>query len=321
MIKFNEINRQMATDGTIVQFVALITQFQLRPMKNGRDFMNLELTTKQGVMNGKKWTVTTEDREKIKNGIVVECTAKIDEYEGKLNFNIQEIKPVEIDINEFVLTAIEPAKALEEEFKGYVKQIKNKKIKAVIEDLMNNPDVAEKFWIHPAAKSMHHNERHGLLYHTTRMLRAAMALVPVYDREDNHINKDLIIAGIIFHDIGKVYELDQIATGAGEYTKQSLIGHICLGYKWICEYEFKGMLDKETAFQLGHIVLSHHGKQEYGSPVSPSFKEAAIVNAVDGLDAKMMAMETEMLRLQPDQIGDNTNLCVGSHVFKPIEIE
>lgn len=314
MIKFNQLKPEMAQTNEVLGFVGLVTKTEIRPMKTGKDFLSLELTSKEGIVNAKKWTVTKADQT-LKVGQVVEGTAKVDEYQGTLSLNIQDMNVVDIDPAEFKLTAIENVHNLTNELKGYVENIQNDSIKNIVVDALTK--AGEKFYIHPAAKAMHHNEEHGLLYHTTRMIRAAVALVPVYDNEpERPINKDLIVAGIIFHDIGKLEELEQIATGAGEYTKASLIGHICLGYKAICGYEKDGMIDEETAFQLSHVVLSHHGKQEYGSPVTPAFREAFIVNTVDGLDAKMMAAETEMLRLQEDELGKNTNLCVGGHVFK-----
>ena len=317
-IKFNQITKDMEEE---FEIIALVSQCVLRPTKSGKDYLDLELTTKEGIMKAKKWGPLTQEDKSLKTGKVVEATAKVNVYQGQISLILSEMKTVSIDPNEFKLTVIEPVDELIDEFYSYVKMIKNPQLKAVLEDLFSQDKIKNNFFIHPAAKSCHHAEENGLLYHTTRMLRAANALCDCFNKQKQVVNKDLVLTGIIFHDIGKIDEMMKTPAGNGEYTKYSLIGHIVLGAFLINEYHTKGMLDDEIAFQLEHIVLAHHGKLEFGSPVLPATPEAIMVSKVDGLDAKIFACQNDMLRLQPGELAADSDYGLdGAHTYYPPQI-
>ena len=314
MKKFNEITAQ--TEGSF-EFMALVTAVSVRPTKTGRDYLDLELTTREGVLKAKKWSATEADKG-IKVGDVIKGNAKINVYQGSLSLVLSDMTPVSVDPSEFKLTVIEPVDGLVDEFYGYVEAIQNESLKAIVMDLLNKDEIKNNFFKHPAAKSCHHAEENGLLYHTTRMLRAANALVDVYNKITKVVDRDLIFVGIIFHDMGKIKEMAMTAAGNGEYTKYALIGHIVMGAIEVSRYADKGMISEETAFQLEHIILAHHGKLEYGSPVVPATPEAVLVSMVDNLDAKLFACQNDMLRIQPGEIARDGNFTLeGAHVYYP----
>lgn len=150
------------------------------------------------------------------------------------------------------------------------------------------------------------------------MLRAADGLCDCYNRVADVVNKDLVLTAIIFHDIAKIWEMEKTPAGNGEYTKYSLIGHIVMGAMKVQEYKLKGMIDDELAFQLEHILLAHHGKLEYGSPVLPATPEAVLVNKVDDLDAKMFAVQNDLLRLRPGELAKDSDYGLdGAHAYNP----
>lgn len=314
MKKFNEINT--STEGSF-EFMALVTAVSVRPTKTGKDYLDLELTTREGVLKAKKWSATEADKA-IKVGDVIKGSAKINVYQGSLSLVLSDMVPVSVDPSEFKLTVIEPVDSLVDEFYGYVEAIENENLKTIVLDLLSKDEIKDNFFKHPAAKSCHHAEENGLLYHTTRMLRAANALVDVYNKITTVVNKDLIFTGIIFHDMGKIKEMAMTAAGNGEYTKYALIGHIVMGAIEVSRYADKGMISEETAFQLEHIILAHHGKLEYGSPVVPATPEAVLVSMVDNLDAKLFACQNDMLRIQPGEIARDGNFTLeGAHVYYP----
>lgn len=146
----------------------------------------------------------------------------------------------------------------------------------------------EKLLTYPAATRVHHAVRGGLLYHTTSMLRAARALVEVYPALD----RDLVFAGVILHDIAKTREMDVGALGlASDYTDEGkLVGHIALGVAMVEKAAAELALSDETRFLAEHMLLSHHGEAEFGSPKPPMFPEALVVSIVDLLDAQLYAM-------------------------------
>lgn len=314
MKKFNEITAQ--TEGSF-EFMALVTAVSVRPTKTGKDYLDLELTTREGVLKAKKWSATEADKS-IKVGDVIKGNAKINVYQGSLSLVLSDMAPVSVDPSEFKLTVIEPVDDLVDEFYSYVEAIENESLKNIVLDLLSKDEIKDNFFKHPAAKSCHHAEENGLLYHTTRMLRAANALVDVYNKITTVVNKDLIFTGIIFHDMGKIKEMAMTAAGNGEYTKYALIGHIVMGAIEVSRYADKGMISDETAFQLEHIILAHHGKLEYGSPVVPATPEAVLVSMVDNLDAKLFACQNDMLRIQPGEIARDGNFTLeGAHVYYP----
>lgn len=314
MKKFNEITAQ--TEGSF-EFMALVTAVSVRPTKTGKDYLDLELTTREGVLKAKKWSATEADKS-IKVGDVIKGNAKINVYQGSLSLVLSDMVPVSVDPSEFKLTVIEPVDSLVDEFYGYVEAIENENLKTIVLDLLSKDEIKDNFFKHPAAKSCHHAEENGLLYHTTRMLRAANALVDVYNKITKVVDRDLIFAGIIFHDMGKIKEMAMTPAGNGEYTKYALIGHIVMGAIEVSRYADKGMISEETAFQLEHIILAHHGKLEYGSPVVPATPEAVLVSMVDNLDAKLFACQNDMLRIQPGEIARDGNFTLeGAHVYYP----
>lgn len=164
-----------------------------------------------------------------------------------------------------------------------IKNIKNDKIKMIINHIYNNNK--EKFIIYPAATKFHHAYIGGLMYHTYRMLLVASKLVEVYD----YMNKDLVYGGIILHDIAKVKEF----TGAiqSSYSIQGqMLGHIVMGVLEIDRAALANNLEGEEELLLKHIVLSHHGIPEYGSPKKPMIPEAVLINLIDNIDSKLTVL-------------------------------
>jgi 3'-5' exoribonuclease len=143
-----------------------------------------------------------------------------------------------------------------------------------------------RYW--PAAASFHHSERGGLAHHTATMLKAAQALLSVYD----FLDADLLLGGVIIHDICKIEELDASELGlAGEYTKKGLLlGHISMGVAYITGLAKELGVDDEIALLMAHMVLSHHSEPEYGSPRRPMFPEAELLHYLDTIDARMYDM-------------------------------
>jgi 3'-5' exoribonuclease len=142
----------------------------------------------------------------------------------------------------------------------------------------------------PAAQRMHHAERSGLLHHTTDMLRLARAMLEVYP----WLNRDLLLAGVIIHDLGKMEELKSDPTGnVSDYTREGqLLGHLVLGIKNLNRTAERLGIRGEPVILLEHMLLSHHGESEYGSPKAPMFPEAEALHWIDMTDARMNTMKS-----------------------------
>jgi len=169
----------------------------------------------------------------------------------------------------------------------FIEKIENKDIRGIVENI--NLQCSNKMMHYPAAKSNHHAIRGGLLYHTTTMLKAGEKLLEIY----THLNKDLLYAGIILHDIAKIYEMDSSELGiVSQYTTEGqLLGHIILGINLIDRAGKELEADNEVIMLLQHMILSHHYEPEYGSPKKPMIPEAEMLHYLDILDARMYDMQ------------------------------
>ncbi len=193
-------------------------------------------------------------------------------------------------------------------------RINNKNIKTIAQYLYyNNKD---KFIIYPAATKFHHAYINGLLYHTYRMLLNAEALCKVYD----YLDTDLVYAGIILHDIAKVYEF----SGAikSQYTTQGLlIGHVVMGVLAIERAANINCIYSEEVMLLEHIVLSHHGIPEFGSPKRPMLPEAIIVNMVDDMDSKLTVVGENLSTYNEGEFSQGVSVLNKTRLYKPIKSE
>jgi 3'-5' exoribonuclease len=189
------------------------------------------------------------------------------------------------------------ANELWEELQGHVAALQRPSVRAAIEILL--ADLGSTFRETPAAVSMHHAYRHGLMEHTVRMCRAARALLPLYPEVDH----DLALAGIIAHDTGKTIEYTG-ALAAKRTRKGLLQGHVVLGYRLLRGAALKAKLDPDLLERLEHVVLSHQGELEWGAAVMAATPEAVFVSMVDNLDAKMGMVQNTLRNAGGEEFSD-----------------
>ena len=158
----------------------------------------------------------------------------------------------------------------------------------------------------PAALKLHHAMRGGLLYHTHTMLQAAKALCAVYKGIYPSLDADLVFAGIILHDVAKIPELSvgELGLASGYSTAGQLLGHINMGVAQVERAAAELMIDDTVKVLVQHILLSHHGMPDYGSPRSPMFPEAEIVSQVDVLDSRLFEMYEAISGVRPGEFSE-----------------
>jgi len=218
---------------------------------------------------------------------VVRIEGKIDYFQGRLSPRLTKAEPLQEDqltapgmIENLVELAPEDATALWQEFNTFVDSIRHDELRMTVRAVMD--EIGDAFRWSPAAVSMHHAYRHGLLEHTTHMARACKALLPHYPEVD----PDLAMAGVLLHDTGKVIEYE--GTLATKRSRRGLLqGHVVLGYQLVRKAGLKAKLDPERLERLEHIILSHQGEPEWGAAVYAATPEAVFVSLIDNLDAKM----------------------------------
>lgn len=303
-------------DGEELELVVLIKNSQLRHTKKGKLYLALSFSDSSGEIKGNFWDANNQDAATYNAGTVVELNGKREEYQGQPQIKIYSLRVVGpeegYDLRQFIKSAPEKISDMKEEVNQYVFEILNPTWNRIVRYLLKKWD--KRFFEYPAGKSNHHAVRGGLAYHTVSMLRVAKAIADNYPQVD----RSLLYAGCILHDMGKVLELTGPA--ATQYTTEgNLIGHLVLIDEQIMlsAQELKIDLSSEDLLLLRHLVLSHHGKFEYGSPKLPALLEAELVHRIDDLDASVYAITNALQHTRPGSFTNNIMSQGGRKFYRP----
>ncbi len=298
-IKPNNTLKLIVIIGRVIQGVA----------SNNTNYLNLQLQDKTGSISARIWDASKEAIAQLTTGVVVKVEANSINYnnEVQLKINEWEIVANPSEYYELLLTQapIDIAQAWTE-INQTIKEFKNPILKKILIQCFSEKIINDyKRW--PAAVKMHHAVQSGLLWHSVTMLRMAKQVVNIYD--DRNINSDLLYAGIIMHDYGKIMELDNNAISAFTLAGK-MIGHISLGAMQVTQacQELNINLQEEMVVLLQHLILASHGKYEYGSPVLPKTMEAEILHHLDNLDAKIYAIDEALVNTN---VGESTSRVPG----------
>ncbi len=186
---------------------------------------------------------------------------------------------------------------LQAEIMKYVEQIEDADIKLIVEELLENED----YFIYPAAKTIHHAHIGGVAEHSLSMLKISETFIESYN-----LDKDVLFAGIILHDYGKVRELESL--GLTYTVEGNLLGHLMIGYELVCNVMSKYEIsESEKTMLLKHMIISHHGKLEYGSAKEPMTIEAYILAQLDEIDAKVNLLQNTLSNIEPGTISGPLN--------------
>jgi len=266
-----------------------IREVQLTETKAKKPYYRVSLIDKTGSISGNIWGDNFSNIEKsaLKTGKVVVIDATVEEYKGSLMLNITRTNTVsEATLDEYIEGSDFDLDELFTQLTGYIEKIEDKKLKEYLEHIFSDKDFANKFKTMPAAEYVHHSFRGGLLEHVVEMLGLMQPLRTYYPEADF----DLVTAGVILHDIGKLVELNVVDTVVQRSPKGHLLGHIALGLEFLCKDIDKYLTD-EKSMLLKHIILSHHGSLEFGSPVVPSTIEASIVSQLDSTSSQVRIVQ------------------------------
>lgn len=256
----------------------------------------MTLADKSGSINAKMWDGTVQPP---LAGSIVKVRATGNEFNGRMQLRVEKIRAAEsrdaVDMSTLIPCAPRDPKEMLDEVVRAADHIADPDLRKITCELLDR--AGDKLLTFPAAKQMHHAERSGLLHHTTTMLRAANAIMTVYPQ----LNASLLTAGVIVHDLAKIDEMDADTLGlVSDYSVDGkLIGHIVRGVVNIQLAAEKTKASPGKALLLQHMVLSHHGIPEYGSPLAPKFPEAEVLNTIDTLDARLYEMDEALSRAIP----------------------
>lgn len=275
----------------------LVRTSEQRTASNGSKYLDMTLCDRSGEINAKMWDATVEPPPA---GSVLRLRGQIHEYNGRMQIRVERMRAAlesdDVPMEALVVCAPEPAQAMLSQVRLAAESIRRKDLRTLILHMLEEAGDALAYF--PAASKLHHAERGGLLHHMTGMLRMAAH----YADEYPSLDRDLLLAGVIVHDLAKIGELNAMPeTGiVTDYSADGmLIGHLVRGLARLDAAGKALGCDEEILMMLEHMVLSHHGVPEYGSPKPPMFPEAEVLHHLDLLDARIFEMNAALARVRP----------------------
>ena len=279
-------------DNEMVTSYFALSSLQVREKKQGGQFLALMLADKTGTMEARMWEEFADALVSCGEGCYVKVQGQISKYQGKFQITLQKMRfaaESEIDPTDYQPATRFDVNEMWAELRGYVMAFGNSDLKRLVLAFLDDEEIAAAYKSAPAAKTLHHAWLGGLLEHVLTLVRVCLGTAPFY----SEVDPDLLVTGAILHDIGKIRELAWKSSFS--YTLEGqMIGHISIAH---------GMLrEKLQALQpfpdrlrvlVEHMILSHHGKYEFGSPKLPMTPEAILLSALDDLEAKMQNMRAE----------------------------
>ena len=269
----------------------LATHKQLRPNRNGQLYIQVELADKSGTITGRLWNASDDDFGGFEDGDYVRVEGHTQLYSGSLQLIIASIEradPRTIDESEFLVLSKHDLVRLEAELNAILATITSAPLKALADELLADGPLMEAFRRTPAGVKHHHAYAGGLLDHVVNLLRLADRVAPLYPALD----RNLLLVGVLVHDIGKTQELESLQ-GFSYTDVGQLLGHVLLGLEIVdakiraIETRTGQRFEPEAAMRVKHMIASHHGQYEFGSPKLPMTLEAMALHHLDHLDAKM----------------------------------
>ncbi|MBE9486983.1 MAG: HD domain-containing protein [Chloroflexi bacterium] len=273
--------------------------------KNGKPYMTLKLMDRSGEVEARIWDRVDQFSSYFEKDDFVQVTAKASVYLGKMQLIVQDLRRVNesaVDLADFLPVSKRDAQEMREELEALLAAVQDRHIEALLRSFFDDPEFYTGYSQAPAAKGMHHVYLGGLLEHSL----AVAALAGDTAKRYPQVNRDLLIAGALLHDVGKVEELSY--RRSFDYTDQGkLLGHIVIGVQMI-EDRARNIPDfpEQLLVMLKHLLLSHHGQYEFGSPKRPKFLEAVVLSFIDDLDSKINGIQTHIDK-EPNRDGNWTN--------------
>ena len=272
------------TEGERVETNLLISGLVKGTTNSGAPYLSLVLQDASKSIDAKLWDVKPELEKQMEIGKVYDFDLEVINYKGKLQAKVLKVLPIpqsEINMDDFVFRSPVSKEALRTTVMEGVSMINNENLAKIVSSALNY--YANAVYEYPAAARIHHNFIGGLATHTAGMIKMAVSLCSIYPQ----VNRDYLLAGVIVHDLGKIDEFTSPVVT--EYSAQGkLLGHISIMDARLLQIgQQLGLEDSEELMVLRHMVLSHHGQFEFGSPVRPETLEAEMLNLIDNIDARV----------------------------------
>lgn len=291
MVKINEFEEHMK-----LQQPLLVKDVKNGTTSKGSPYLSLILQDNTGTIDGKYWDVKENEQALVQAGKILKFNFEVLLYKDKLQLrmnHVEEISEDEYNLEDFVISSNHSEVERRSLTQSLIDSIQNDVYRKLVIGMLSY--VGDKFFTFPAASKIHHGWKGGLSDHSLSMATLADELCKHYPQLD----RDLLVSAALIHDVGKTAELSGPVTT--EYTLEGkLEGHISLANAWLSEVSEKlGVQEREETVLMHHMILSHHGKMEYGSPVAPMIIEAEALYLIDNMDARLTSLKMALDAIKP----------------------
>lgn len=283
------------TPNEVVTARFLVLSKEIRQKRTGEPNLTLQLADRTGTLEAKMWDNVAEVMDTFERDDFVQVRGVLQVNQNRALFTVhklQRLEEQEVEFDDYFPCSERDAEEMWAELGGIIAGVANSHLRRLLERVFADSEIAEKYRIAPAAKSIHHARRGGLLEHVLSLCALCRGAAAHY----KSVDADLLITGAILHDIGKIEELEYTRS-FGYSADGQLLGHIVIGLRIVGSKleQVPGFPPKLRAL-LEHMIISHHGELEFGSPKIPLFPEALLLHFVDDLDSKMDAMRGALTR-------------------------
>ena len=276
-------------ENKVITSTFVVVSKQVKPKKSGDPYLALTLGDRTGQIEAKMWDNVEEVLNAFEQDDFLKVKGLINKYKNRFQLTIHKLRRLgesEIDYSDYLPKTTKNIDELWRTLSDYVDSFQNLHLKHLVQAFMTDPQIAEAYRNAPAAKTLHHAYIGGLLDHVVSLFRSCDLICRNYP----HVDRDLVLAGAFFHDIGKIHELTYNRSFSYT-TRGQLLGHMIIELEML-QAKLVGMPDfpDEHKTLLEHLIISHHGEYEFGSPKLPMFPEALLLHYMDDLDSKMESM-------------------------------
>lgn len=292
--------KTVSASGTLEGY-CIVKSVEKRITSKGSRFLDMKLADNSGEIDAKLWNYDEAVQGTFKPYDFIKIRGALTPFNDSTQLRIERIRHVteedNVNIDDFVPSAVLSGKEMLEEIEKTVAAFEDEDLKKLVSVIIDEYRDRLVYW--PGAKSLHHALRSGLLMHTLSILRLAQGVTSVYP----FLNKDLLYAGVILHDIAKTEEIDSSESGiSSDYTAEgNLLGHLVMGAMIVDRTGRREGINPETLTLLEHMLISHHGSPEFGSAKLTMFPEAEVLSQLDLLDARLYEMATALDETNPGE--------------------
>jgi len=274
-------------------FVVVVKQ--IKPKKTGEPYLALTLGDRSGQLEAKMWDNVEEVLEAFEQDDFLKIKGLINKYKNRFQLTVHKLRKLgesEIDFADYLPKTTKDIDELWQTLAGFISTFRNPHLKSLVQAFMADPEIASAYRNAPAAKTLHHAYIGGLLDHVVSLFRSCDLMCTNYPQ----INRDLLLTGAFLHDIGKIHELTYNRSFSYT-TKGQLLGHMIIELEMLqAKLALLPGFPDELKTMIEHLIISHHGQYDFGSPKLPMFPEALMLHYLDDLDSKMEAMRAQFER-------------------------